>query len=80
MAQAYIAQLNTSGAYKSKIVTRVDNLDAFYPAEDYHQDYAFLHPMQPYIYINDRPKVENLKRMFADIYRDKPALVKSAGN
>lgn len=80
VAQAYIAQLNTSGAYKSKIVTRVDNLDAFYPAEDYHQDYAFLHPMQPYIYINDRPKVENLKRMFADIYRDKPALVKSAGN
>ena len=80
VAEAYIAQLNAAGAYRAKIVTRVDKLDAFYPAEDYHQDYATLHPMQPYIFINDRPKVENLKRMFADIYRDKPVLVRSAGN
>ena len=78
VAEAYIAQLNGSGAFKQKVVTRVDRLEGFYPAEDYHQDYAYLHPMQPYIYINDAPKVENLKKLFHDVYREQPALVKSA--
>ena len=35
---------------------------AFFPAEAYHQDYATMHPYQPYIAINDAPKVENLKQ------------------
>ena len=48
---------------------------AFYPAEAYHQDYAVNHPNQPYIVYNDAPKVENLKKMFADVFRDKPVLV-----
>ena len=48
---------------------------AFYPAEAYHQDYATLHPSNPYIVFNDAPKVENLKRMFPDAFRDKPVLV-----
>ena len=51
---------------------------AFYPAEAYHQDYATLHPNNPYIVFNDAPKVENLKRMFPDVFRDKPVLVAEA--
>jgi peptide-methionine (S)-S-oxide reductase len=80
VTDAYIAQLNATGIYKKPIVTKVEPLEAFYPAEDYHQDYAYLHPMQPYIFINDRPKVENLKRLFGDVYRDKPVLLRAASN
>ena len=50
----------------------------FYPAEDYHQDYLTLHPDQPYIVYNDLPKVKNLKRLFPDLYREKPVLVVQA--
>ena len=50
----------------------------FYPAEAYHQDYAFNNPRNMYIVINDAPKVENLKQMFADVYREKPVLVANA--
>ena len=51
----------------------------FYPAEGYHQDYLTLHPNQPYIVFNDLPKVENLKRLFADSYRAEPAPVAKTG-
>jgi peptide-methionine (S)-S-oxide reductase len=77
VADAYIAQLGSAGAFKAPIVTQVGQLVAFYPAEAYHQDYATLHPHQPYIAINDLPKVENLKRMFPDFYREKPVTVAS---
>lgn len=80
ITEAYVAQLNSAKVYKRPMVTRMTKLEAFYPAEDYHQDYAYLHPMQPYIYINDRPKVENLKRLFSDVYRDKPVLIRAAAN
>ena len=79
VAQAYIAQLDKARVFKRPIVTQVNQLAGFYPAEDYHQDYATLHPYQPYILYNDRPKVENLKQVFADIYRDQPVLVTVAG-
>jgi peptide-methionine (S)-S-oxide reductase len=52
---------------------------AFYPAEDYHQDYAFRNPTQPYILFHDAPKVRNLQTMFPDAFRDKPVLVADAG-
>lgn len=78
VAEQYIAQLGEAKSFRRPIVTKLEKLEAFYPAEDYHQDYAFLHPTQPYIVINDAPKVKNLERLFADIYRDKPALVRSA--
>ena len=74
LASAYIDQLNKSHAFPRPIVTRVDSLKAFFPAEDYHQDYLFHHPMQPYIAIYDLPKVENLKRVFPDLYRAQPVL------
>jgi peptide-methionine (S)-S-oxide reductase len=58
------------------VVTRVDPLKGFYPAEGYHQDYLVRNPHQPYIVYNDLPKVENLKRVFPDIYLDKPVLTR----
>lgn len=78
VAEAYIAQLNAAKVYKKPIVTTVGKLDAFYPAEGYHQDYLTLHPTQPYIAYNDIPKVENLKKIFADNYIEKPTLVSNA--
>jgi peptide-methionine (S)-S-oxide reductase len=78
IADAYIAQLNAAKVYKKPIVTKVGPLEGFYPAEAYHQDYLTLHPNQPYIAYNDIPKVENLKKIFAENYIEKPTLVSSA--
>jgi peptide-methionine (S)-S-oxide reductase len=78
VADAYIAQLNAANVYKKPIVTKVGPLEAFYPAEAYHQDYLTLHPNQPYIAFNDIPKVEALKKIFAQDYLEKPTLVSSA--
>ncbi|MDP1883443.1 MAG: peptide-methionine (S)-S-oxide reductase MsrA [Bradyrhizobium sp.] len=75
VAEAYIAQLNAAKVYKKPIVTKVGPLEAFYPAEAYHQDYLTLHPNQPYIVYNDIPKIENLKKIFAENYVAKPTLV-----
>jgi len=78
VADAYIAQLNAAKVYKKPIATKVGPLEAFYPAEAYHQDYLTLHPNQPYIAYNDIPKVENLKKIFAENYIAKPTLVSNA--
>jgi len=75
VAEAYVDELNKAGVFKRPIVTQIVPMAGFYPAEAYHQDYATLHPYQPYIAYNDLPKIENLKRLFADFYRDKPVLV-----
>ncbi len=75
VAEAYIAQIDKTGAFKSPIVTKVGQLAAFYPAEDYHQDYAIKHPTQPYIAIHDLPKVDNLKRLFPNFYQANPVTV-----
>ena len=68
VADAYIAQLNQAKAFPRAIVTQVVPLQAFYPAEAYHQNYAALHPNQPYILFNDAPKVENLRKEFPQFY------------
>ncbi len=78
VADAYIAQLNAAKVYKKPIVTKVGPLEGFFPAEAYHQDYLTLHPSQPYIAYNDLPKIENLKKIFAENYIEKPTLVSSA--
>ena len=77
VAEAYIAQLNAAKVYGRPIVTKVSALQGFFPAEAYHQDYLTLHPNQPYIAYNDLPKVENLKKLFAANYIEKPTLVKN---
>ncbi|HKI26338.1 MAG TPA: peptide-methionine (S)-S-oxide reductase MsrA [Candidatus Sulfotelmatobacter sp.] len=71
IADAYIAQLDQAKIFRHKIVTQVVPLQAFYPAEAYHQNYATLHPNQPYIVFNDAPKVEHLRKEFPDLYSAK---------
>ena len=71
IAESYIAQLDKARVFRHPIVTKVVPLEAFYPAEAYHQDYAALHPNQPYIVFNDAPKVEHLKQQFPDLYTNK---------
>ena len=68
-AERYIAKLRDAKIYPSPIVTEVTALNAFHPAEDYHQDYLVHHPNQPYIVINDAPKLEELRRRFPNLYR-----------
>jgi len=69
VARAYIDQLTKAKVYPRPIVTQVVKLDGFYPAEAYHQDFAKKNPTYPYIVFHDKPKVENLKKEFPDIYR-----------
>lgn len=68
IARAYIQQLDSAHVYSAPIVTQVTALNSFYPAEDYHQNYLALHPTQPYIVINDLPKVAALKSTFPTLY------------
>ena len=70
IAEAYIAQLESAKVYPQKIVTQVVPLKGFYPAEAYHQDYLKHHPDNPYIVINDQPKLTNLRKQFPDLYRE----------
>jgi peptide-methionine (S)-S-oxide reductase len=71
IAESYIAQLDQAGVFSHRIVTKVVPLQAFYPAEAYHQNYAALHPNEPYIFFNDAPKVEHLRQEFPDLYTGK---------
>ena len=76
IAKAYIDQLDGAGVYQYRIVTTIESGRTFYPAESYHQDYMTRHPRDPYIMINDLPKVGGLKRLFPDRYRSEPVLVR----
>ena len=69
VAKAYIAQLGKAGLWKKPIVTRIEAYKAFYPAEDYHQDFMANNPRHGYILRWDKPKVEALKTMFPNQYR-----------
>jgi peptide-methionine (S)-S-oxide reductase len=71
VAEAYIAQLEKTKAFARTIVTRVDSLSGFYPAEAYHQDFLLTNPKYPYIVIHDLPKIENLKRVFPARYNER---------
>jgi len=69
IADAYVAQLTAAKVYGRPIVTKIVPFAAFYPAEDYHQDYLKRHPDDPYIAFNDLPKIADLKQQFPDLYR-----------
>jgi peptide-methionine (S)-S-oxide reductase len=71
IADAYISQLEKAKVFPRPIVTQVVTLKAFYPAEAYHQDYAAHHPNNPYIVVNDAPKVANLRQQFPNLYTGK---------
>jgi peptide-methionine (S)-S-oxide reductase len=78
IAKAYIAELSDARVFNAPIVTTIERDRPFFRAEDYHQDYLTLHPNEPYIVYNDLPKLDRLKRLFADVYRDKPVLVRQS--
>jgi peptide-methionine (S)-S-oxide reductase len=78
VAKAYIAQLDQAHAFKKTIATKIEPDRTFYPAEAYHQDFLTHNPTNPYIAINDLPKLGDLKRFFPDVYRASPVLVASA--
>ncbi len=78
MTKAYIGQLNRARVFNAAIVTKIETNKTFYPAELYHQDFLTKHPTHPYIVHNDLPKIEDLKRIFADVYRYEPVLVVSS--
>ena len=79
IAEAYIAQLDKAGVFGAAIVTKVTPLEGFYAAENYHQNFLVQNPTYPYIVIHDLPKVENLRRVYPDVYRPDPVLVATAG-
>ena len=69
ITRAYIDQLNQAKIFRRPIATQVVPLEQFYQAEAYHQDYAAKHPYEPYIAINDLPKVDALRKQLPDLYR-----------
>jgi peptide-methionine (S)-S-oxide reductase len=73
IAEDYIKQLNDAGVYRSPIVTTLEPLDAYYPAEGFHQDYARLNPGNPYIQGVSQPKVEKTRKVFSDLIKDEDA-------
>jgi peptide-methionine (S)-S-oxide reductase len=75
IATAYMAQLDKTKVYRSTLVTKVDPLKGFYPAEDYHQDFLVKNPNYPYIVYNDLPKVRNFQKTLPTLWRGKPVLV-----
>ena len=79
IARAYIGQLNQARVFPAAIVTKIESDRKFYAAEDYHQDFWVKNPTYPYIVVHDLPKIEELKRLFPDLYRKEPVLVARAG-
>src|SRR3954452_2791808 len=77
VARAYVNQLTAAKVFSQPIVTKIEPLKAFYAAEDYHQDSLIHHPSQPYIVFNDKPKIEALKRVYPERYRDTPVMLTS---
>jgi peptide-methionine (S)-S-oxide reductase len=69
IAQAYIAQLDAAKVYSRPMVTKIEQFQAFYPAESYHQDYLRNNSDNSYIVYNDLPKLENLKKQFPGLCR-----------
>jgi len=69
-AQAKIAELTARHLFAKPIVTTLEPLQGFYPAEDYHQHYAEKHPLNPYILINDAPKLAKLKSTYHTFYKE----------
>jgi peptide-methionine (S)-S-oxide reductase len=75
IAESYIAQLNDAKVFGAPIVTRIENATQFVPAEAHHQDFLNSNPTNPYIAINDMPKLDDLMRQYPDLYRAQPVLV-----
>lgn len=77
IARAYVSQLSAAHTFKDPIVTKIERLNGFYPAEGYHQDFLIHNPNYPYIVYNDLPKIDALKRVLPEMYRDKPVMLQT---
>jgi peptide-methionine (S)-S-oxide reductase len=77
VAKAYVAQLTQANVFKGPIVTKIEAMKGFFPAEDYHQDFLVHNPNYPYIVRNDLPKIDALKRVYPERYRETPVLLTS---
>lgn len=75
IAEAYVQRLDKLHTYSNAIVTKIEPFKGFYTAEDYHQDFLINNPDNPYIIINDLPKISNLKQLFPGRYMAKPVMV-----
>jgi len=69
VAEAYIQQLNDAKVFHKKIVTKIVPLQAFYPAEEYHQNFIARNPRYPYVVYNDLPKLKNLKAQYPELVK-----------
>jgi peptide-methionine (S)-S-oxide reductase len=78
IAKAYVEQLAKGNVFGAPIVTRIEPMKGFYPAEAYHQDFLIHNPTYPYIVRNDLPKIAALKRVYPELYRADPVMLKSA--
>jgi len=78
IAKAYVAQLTQAKVLKDRIVTKIEPMKGFYPAEAYHQDFLIHNPTYPYIVRNDLPKIDALKRVYPEVYRETPVVLSAA--
>jgi peptide-methionine (S)-S-oxide reductase len=72
VAERYIAQIDAARVFDAPVATTLEPLEAFYPAEQYHHDYAARNPFQPYIRAVAMPKVDKLRKVHADLLKDTP--------
>lgn len=77
IARAYLAQLEQAEVFNVSVVTKIEQGKAFYPAEEYHQDYLVNNPRQPYIMFHDLPKLAEMKRIYPELWREQPVLVRA---
>jgi peptide-methionine (S)-S-oxide reductase len=69
VAEAYVKQLTEAKSFKKPIVTKISALPAFYPAEEYHQDFVKRNPNHPYVVVNARPKLKKLQDHFPELLK-----------
>ena len=69
LSETYLEKLDNSGSWLSPIVTKIEKLENYYKAENYHQDYFKINPTQAYCSYVISPKVEKFKKVFADILK-----------
>jgi methionine-S-sulfoxide reductase len=73
-AEAYIAALTTEGVFSKPIVTKLEPLTGFYPAEMYHQNYVCTNPGQGYVQFVALPKVQKVREKFPQLLKEKSPL------
>jgi len=69
VAEAYIRQLDEAKIFRAPIATQVAPLEAFYPAEGYHQNYCNLNPHNPYVAAVAEPKVEKTRKLYSEMVK-----------